>query len=75
MEAAMAEAHLPEGRIKGERGRTCGQLRLFAKHVREGSWANAIIDTAIPDRTPFPRADIRRMNRPLGPIVVFGFHT
>ncbi len=72
VEAAMAEAHLPEGRIKGERGRTCGQLRLFATHVREGSWADAVIDTAMPDRTPFPRADIRRMNRPLGPIVVFG---
>lgn len=69
---AMAESNLPEGRLTGERGRTCGQLRLFAAYLRDGSWTDAVIDTAIPDRKPFPRADIRRMNRPLGPIVVFG---
>lgn len=72
IKTAMAESNLPEGRLTGERGRTCGQLRLFAQYVRGGSWADAVIDTAIPDRTPFPRADIRRMTRPLGPIVVFG---
>jgi NADP-dependent aldehyde dehydrogenase len=69
---AMEESNLPEGRLTGERGRTCGQLRLFAKHVLEGSWMDAVIDKAMPDRQPFPRSDIRRMNRPLGPIVVFG---
>lgn len=69
---AMAESNLPEGRLTGERGRTCGQLRLFAQYVRGGSWADAVIDKAMPERTPFPRADIRRMTRPLGPIVVFG---
>lgn len=72
IQTAMAESNLPEGRITGERGRTCGQLRLFAQYVREGSWADAVIDKALPDRQPLPRADIRRVNRPLGPIVVFG---
>ncbi|MEZ4995862.1 MAG: aldehyde dehydrogenase (NADP(+)), partial [Saprospiraceae bacterium] len=69
---AMEESNLPEGRLTGERGRTCGQLRLFAKHVLEGSWMDAVIDKAMPDRKPFPRSDIRRMNRPVGPVVVFG---
>lgn len=72
IQTAMAESNLPEGRLTGERGRTCGQLRKFAQHVLEGSYVDAVIDQAMPDRQPFPRADIRRMNRPLGPIVVFG---
>jgi alpha-ketoglutaric semialdehyde dehydrogenase len=59
-------------RLQGERGRTCGQLRLFAQVVREGSWVDARIDTALPDRQPLPRPDLRRMLRPLGPVVVFG---
>ena len=71
IDAAMTEAGLPEGRVKGERGRTMGQLRLFADHVEEGSWVNAIIDKAQPDRKPFPKADIRTMYQPMGPVVVF----
>ncbi|MEZ4847859.1 MAG: aldehyde dehydrogenase family protein, partial [Bacteroidia bacterium] len=35
---AMGESGLPQGRIEGERGRTVGQLRLFADLVVEGSW-------------------------------------
>jgi len=69
---AMAETGLPEGRIKGERGRTCGQLRLFAQLVEEGSWVRATIDEAIPDRKPFPRVDIRKMYQSLGPVAIFG---
>jgi NADP-dependent aldehyde dehydrogenase len=72
IERASAETGLPAGRITMERGRTCGQLRLFAKVVREGSWVDARIDTALPNREPLPRPDIRRMLRPLGPVVVFG---
>jgi NADP-dependent aldehyde dehydrogenase len=56
-----AETGLPAARITGERGRTCAQLRLFAATVREGSWVDARIDTALPDRHPAPRPDIRRM--------------
>lgn len=69
---AVRESNLPEGRINGELGRTTGQIKLFANLVREGSWVEAIIDPAMPDRTPLPRADIRRMLTPLGPVVVFG---
>lgn len=66
------ESGLPEGRAIGERGRTMGQLRLFANLVADGSWVDASIDTAQPDREPLPKADIRKMLVPTGPIVVFG---
>jgi NADP-dependent aldehyde dehydrogenase len=72
VERASAETGLPAARITGERGRTCGQLRSFAALVREGSWVDASIDTALPDRKPSPRPDIRRMLRPIGPVAVFG---
>ncbi len=68
---AMQETGLPEARIKGETGRTTGQLRLFASVAGEGSWAQPRIDTAIPDRAPLPKPDIRSMQRPVGPVVVF----
>ena len=35
VERAMAETGLPEARIRGERGRTCGQLNLFADVAEE----------------------------------------
>ena len=68
----MQETGLPEGRVRGERGRTMGQLRLFASLLREGSWVQARIDTALPDRAPIPKPDIRNMLTPLGPVAVFG---
>jgi len=71
VQCAMAESGLPEGRIKGERERTCNQLRLFANFVEEGSWVNAIIDEAIPDREPMPRVDIRKVSISIGPVAVF----
>lgn len=69
---ASAESGLPLARLQGELGRTTGQLRLFANVVTEGSWVDAIIDTALPERQPLPRPDIRRMLIPIGPVVVFG---
>lgn len=71
IQRAMEESGLPEGRIKGERGRTCNQLRLFATLVEEGSWVNATIDEALPDRQPLPRTDIRKMSVAVGPVAVF----
>lgn len=68
---AVQETGLPEARIKGETGRTTGQLRLFANVAAEGSWAQPRIDTAIPDRAPLPKPDIRSIQRPVGPVVVF----
>lgn len=66
------ETGLPIGRLQGERGRTVNQLKLFATVVREGSWVDARIDTALPDRLPIPRPDIRHILIPLGPVAVFG---
>ena len=68
----MEETGLPEARLLGERGRTVGQLKLFANLLREGSWVDARIDTAEPDRKPLPRPDIRSMQKALGPVGVFG---
>lgn len=66
------ESGLPEARLQGERGRTISQLNMFAALLREGSWVDATIDTAIPDRQPLPKPDIRRMNIALGPVGIFG---
>ena len=72
IQRAMIETGLPEGRITGERGRTIGQLRSFADLLREGSWVEASIDNADPDRSPIPKPDLRKMLVPIGPVVVFG---
>ncbi|RYG21101.1 MAG: aldehyde dehydrogenase (NADP(+)), partial [Chitinophagaceae bacterium] len=72
VERASAESGLPAARLQGEVGRTTGQLRLFANLIAEGSWVNAIIETAQPERQPLPKSDIRRMMIPIGPVVVFG---
>lgn len=68
----MAESGLPEARLQGERARTVGQLRLFAKVAREGLFLNATIDPAQPERKPMPRSDLRLAKVPLGPVAVFG---
>lgn len=72
IQRCMQETGLPEARLTGERGRTVGQLKLFASLLREGSWVDARVDTADPDRKPLPKADIRSMQRALGPVAVFG---
>lgn len=72
VDRAVAESGLPRPRIEGERGRTCGQLRLFASLVREGRWLNVTVDTALPDRKPLPRSDLRSRRIPVGPVAVFG---
>ena len=69
---AMQESGLPRPRLEGERGRTCGQLRLFAAEVRRGDWLGVRIDTPLPERKPLPRADLRQRKVPLGPVAVFG---
>ncbi len=66
-----AETGLLKERVQGEIGRTTSQLELFADLALEGSWVDARIDRAIPDRTPAPKPDIRYMLMPLGPVVVF----
>ncbi len=71
LETADMETGLGIPRLTGERARTTGQLRAFANLLREGSYVEAIIDTAQPDRKPTPRPDIRRMLFPIGPVAVF----
>lgn len=69
---AMAETGLPRARLEGERGRTIGQLCMFAAFVRKGDWLHATIDPALPNRAPLPRPDLRRRHVALGPVAVFG---
>lgn len=72
IERAMLETGLPQARLEGERGRTCIQLRLFASLLRSGNSQDLRIDTAMPDRQPLPRADIRMRQIGVGPVAVFG---
>jgi NADP-dependent aldehyde dehydrogenase len=69
---AMLETGLPEARLNGERGRTVGQLRLFADEVENGGWQGLRIDHAQPQRAPLPKPDLRMRKIPLGPVAVFG---
>lgn len=71
IERVMSESGLPRPRLEGERARTVNQLKLFASLVREGRWLNAVIDRAMPDRKPLPRADLRSQKIPVGPVAVF----
>lgn len=71
IERAMQESGLPQARLEGERGRTVGQLRLFAKVVRDGHFLATALDSALPERTP-PRPDLRLRKIGLGPVAVFG---
>jgi alpha-ketoglutaric semialdehyde dehydrogenase len=72
VDRAVMETGLPAARIEGERARTVGQLRLFAQVVRAGEFLDVRIDSALPDRQPLPRPDLRLRNIALGPVAVFG---
>ncbi|MBB5518406.1 aldehyde dehydrogenase (NADP(+)) [Amphiplicatus metriothermophilus] len=72
IERAGAETGLPHARLEGERGRTVGQLRLFAEVLRDGAFAGVRIDPGLPERKPLPRPDLRQRMIALGPVAVFG---
>ena len=72
IERGHAETALPAARLQAERGRTIGQLQLFAALRRKGTYVDARIDHADPQRTPLPKPDVRYMLTPIGPVVVFG---
>jgi len=72
IDRAVAESGLPKARIQGERGRTCTQLRTFARVVRDGEWLDVRVDNRLPERQPLPRADLRQRQLALGPVAVFG---
>lgn len=67
-----SETGLPAARLDGERGRTTGQLRLFAAHIRKGDYLDIRHDAALPGRKPLPRPDLKLLQRPIGPVAVFG---
>ena len=67
-----SETGLPAARLEGERGRTTGQLRLFAQHIRSVDYLDRRHDAALPDRAPLPRPELFMMQRPIGPVAVFG---
>jgi len=71
-EIGCQETGLPEARLNGERGRTTGQLRLFAHHIEQGAYLDRRHDAALPDRQPLPRPDLKMIQRPIGPVAVFG---
>ncbi|MGB3812771.1 MAG: aldehyde dehydrogenase (NADP(+)) [Shinella sp.] len=71
-EIGTQESGLPVARLQGERGRTTGQLRLFADHIENGDYLDRRFDAALPDRQPAPRQEIRLIQRPIGPVAVFG---
>ena len=71
-EIGTQETGLPEARLQGERGRTTGQIRMFADHILKGDYLDRRHDVALPDRTPLPRPDLRMIQRPIGPVAVFG---
>ena len=71
-EIGTQETGLPVARLQGERGRTVGQLRLFADHIEKGDYLDRRHDAALPDRQPAPRPDIKLAQRPIGPVAVFG---
>ena len=72
LERGHAESGLPVARLTGERGRTVGQLRLFADELRKGGWLGIRVDPALAERKPLARPDLRLRKVPLGPVVVFG---
>jgi 2,5-dioxopentanoate dehydrogenase len=72
VDVCCSETALPAMRIQGERLRTVNQLKMFAALLRDGSWVDARIETAAPERVPLPKPDLRYMQTALGPVVVFG---
>lgn len=71
-ERGVIETGLPAARLNGERGRTTGQLKLFAAVLRAGDWIEARFDNPLPERTPAPRPDLRQRQIAVGPVAVFG---
>ncbi len=70
VETACVETGLPAMRIQGERGRTVGQLGLFANLLESGEY-QPVIDLADSDRQPLPKPDTRLGYLPLGVVGVF----
>ena len=68
----MKETGLPQARLEGERGRTIAQLRMFAQHIKTGKHLDYLNDKALPERAPIPRPNLHLIQRPIGPVAIFG---
>lgn len=66
---AHTETSLPLARLTGEKARTVGQWRSYAKAVASGMYSEPRIDLAQPEKQ---KGDLRKYNIGLGPVVVFG---
>ncbi|MBL4746785.1 MAG: aldehyde dehydrogenase (NADP(+)) [Flavobacteriaceae bacterium] len=66
------ETGLTKQRALGERARTIQQLHNFAQHITTGKWMEASIDTQETNSQEIAKPDLRKINIPLGPVVVFG---
>ena len=71
VERVMSETGLLRARVEGEQARTAAQLRMFASHIRQGTWRRATIDSADPSRNP-PKPDLRLQKIAIGPVGIFG---
>lgn len=67
IERSMAEAGLPEARMRAERLRTVNQLKNFSRILHVGEWQEPSINTGNSERP-----DLRKRLEPIGPVVVFG---
>lgn len=71
VDVACAETGLPAIRIQGERGRTVGQLNLFADLLDKQEY-QTVIEQGDSARQPLPKPDTRLGYLPLGVVAVFG---
>jgi len=69
IQVAMQETNLPEARLRNERARTMFQLTSYGAACEAGHWLEARIDTAVPAES---QPDLRKLQIPIGPVVVFG---
>ena len=72
LETINAETAYPQPRILTEFNRTCAQLSMFAELTSSDAWKEITIDEELPNRSPAPRPELRRVMMPMGPVVVFG---
>ncbi len=71
-EIGVKETGLPAARLDGERGRTIAQINTYADVIEDGGYLEPVLDEALPDREPAPRPELRSIQRPIGPVGVFG---
>lgn len=68
IQTAHEESALPVARLTGEKARTVNQWRAYAHAVKTGIYAEARIDKG----DGAAKADIRKCNKGIGPVAVFG---